>query len=47
MELKDWLNSINFTKEDITQDDPSVIKDYAPYIVTICDKCDKKAAYIY
>ena len=20
-ELKDWLNSINFTKEDITQDD--------------------------
>ena len=35
-ELKDWLNSINFTKEDITQDDPSVIKDYAPYIINRC-----------
>ena len=30
--------SINdvFTKEDITQDDPSVIKDYAPYIINRC-----------
>ena len=36
MELKDWLNSINFTKEDITQDDPSAIKDYAPYIINRC-----------
>ena len=36
MELKNWLNSINFTKEDITQDDPSVIKDYAPYIINRC-----------
>ena len=36
MELKDWLNSINFTKEDITQDDPSIIKDYAPYIINRC-----------
>ena len=36
VELKDWLNSINFTKEDITQDDPSVIKDYAPYIINRC-----------
>ena len=35
-ELKDWLNSITFTKEDITQDDPSVIKDYAPYIINRC-----------
>ena len=35
-ELKDWLNSINFTKEDITQDDPSVIKDYSPYIINRC-----------
>ena len=35
-ELKDWLNSINFTKEDITEDDPSVIKDYAPYIINRC-----------
>ena len=35
-ELKDWLNSINFTKEDITQDDPDTIKDYTPYIVNRC-----------
>jgi len=35
-ELKDWLNSINFTKEDITQDDSSVIKDYSPYIINRC-----------
>ena len=35
-ELKDWLNSINFNKEDLLEDDPSVIKDYAPYIVNRC-----------
>ena len=35
-ELKDWLNSINFNKEDLIKDDPSVIKDYAPYIVNRC-----------
>ena len=32
MELKDWLNSINFTKEDLTED----IKSYPPYIVNRC-----------
>ena len=32
MELKDWLNSINFTKEDLTEH----IKDYPPYIVNRC-----------
>ena len=31
-ELKDWLNSINFTKEDLSHD----IKDYPPYIVNRC-----------
>ena len=31
-ELKDWLNSINFTKEDLSED----IKDYPPYIVNRC-----------
>ena len=36
MELKDWLNSINFNKEDLIKDDPSVIKDYAPYIINRC-----------
>ena len=34
-ELKDWLNSINFTKENLMED-PSVIKDYAPYIINRC-----------
>ena len=32
MELKDWLNSINFTKEDLSQD----IKSYPPYIINRC-----------
>jgi hypothetical protein len=32
MELKDWLNSINFTKEDLAED----IKSYPPYIVNRC-----------
>ena len=34
-ELKDWLNSINFNKENLMED-PSVIKDYAPYIINRC-----------
>ena len=32
MELKDWLNSINFTKEDLTEN----TKEYPPYIVNRC-----------
>jgi hypothetical protein len=36
MELKDWLNSINFNKEDITKDDPDTVKDYPAYIVNRC-----------
>ena len=35
MELKDWLNSINFTKENLI-DDPAVVKDYPPYIINRC-----------
>ena len=35
-ELKDWLNSINFSKEDLTVDDPDTAKDYTPYIVNRC-----------
>ncbi|NBV27492.1 DNA polymerase [bacterium] len=31
-ELKDWLNSINFTKENLSED----IKSYAPYIINRC-----------
>ena len=32
MELKDWLNSINFTKEDLSEN----IKEYSPYIINRC-----------
>ena len=32
MELKDWLNSINFTKEDLSES----IQNYPPYIVNRC-----------
>ena len=32
MELKDWLNSINFTKEDLSED----IKEYPAYIINKC-----------
>jgi hypothetical protein len=35
-ELKDWLNSINFTKKNLIEEDSSVIKDYAPYIINRC-----------
>ena len=36
IELKDWLNSINFSKKDLTADDPSAISSYPPYIVNRC-----------
>ena len=35
-ELKDWLNSINFNKKNPIEEDPSTIKDYAPYIINRC-----------
>lgn len=35
IELKDWLNSINFTKENLMEDS-SVKNDYAPYIINRC-----------
>ena len=31
-ELKDWLNSVNFTKEDLSED----ISSYPPYIINRC-----------
>ena len=34
MELKDWLNSINFTKK--VPEDSSEIKSYSPYIINRC-----------
>ena len=36
MELKDWLNSINHTKENILDNDPLVIKSYPSYIINKC-----------
>ena len=36
MELKDWLNSINYTKKNLIDEDPSVEKDYPPYIINRC-----------
>jgi hypothetical protein len=35
-ELKDWLNSINQTKKNIMEEDPSSTKEYAPYIINKC-----------
>lgn len=32
-ELKDWLNSINFNKNNLITDDKSAINDYNPFIV--------------
>ena len=34
-ELKDWLNSINFNKENLMED-PDAKKDYSPYIINRC-----------
>ena len=36
MELKDWLNSINVTKENLIDEDPSCESDYPPYIINKC-----------
>jgi hypothetical protein len=35
-ELKDWLNSINFTKDNLMEEDETSKKDYAPYIINKC-----------
>ena len=36
MELKDWLNSINFNKNNLIEEDPEVISSYPPFIVNTC-----------
>ena len=33
MELKDWLNSINRTKKNLIDEDPSLEKEYSAYII--------------
>ena len=35
-ELKDWLNSINFSKENLMEENPETIKEYAPFIINKC-----------
>jgi hypothetical protein len=35
-ELKDWLNSINLTKENLIADAPDMISSYPPYIINRC-----------
>ena len=35
-ELKEWLNSINFTKKNLIDEEPSIEKDYSPYIINRC-----------
>jgi hypothetical protein len=36
MELKDWLNSINFNKENILDEDPTLAREYPPFIINKC-----------
>ena len=36
MELKDWLNSINYSKKNLIDDDPDVEKKYPAYIINRC-----------
>lgn len=36
IELKDWLKSINQTKEHLIDDDSSLEKEYPPYIINRC-----------
>ena len=35
-ELKDWLNSINLTKENLLENDSTSKKSYPPYIINRC-----------
>ena len=35
-ELKDWLNSINQTKNNLIEENPNSAKEYAPYIINKC-----------
>jgi hypothetical protein len=36
IELKDWLNSINQTKKNLIDEDPSLEKEYNSYIINRC-----------
>ena len=36
MELKDWLNSINLNKTDLIDEDPTLEKEYPPFVINKC-----------
>ena len=36
MELKDWLNSINLNKKNLIDEDPSLEKEYIPFVINKC-----------
>ena len=36
MELKDWLNSINTSKNNLIDEDPDIEKQYPSYIINRC-----------
>ena len=36
MELKDWLNSINQTKQNLIEESPELKKEYPPFIINKC-----------
>ena len=36
IDLKDWLNSINHTKENLLDENPDLKKQYSPYIINRC-----------
>ena len=36
LELKDWLNSINFNKENLIKESPDNAKQYPPFIINKC-----------
>jgi hypothetical protein len=36
MELTDWLNSINSNKKDLIGEEPTVEKEYPPFIINKC-----------
>ena len=36
IDLKEWLNSINLSKEHMMEEDPDVEKEYPPFIINKC-----------
>ena len=36
IDLKEWLNSINLSKENMMEEDPDVEKEYPPFVINKC-----------